>query len=137
MAKAVVKWIEGKKFLGVDSTNHSVVLSTPDEGIGMKPSELMLVALGACSSVDVIGILEKRKVKLTKYEVQISAEQAADPPWTFEKIHLKYILGGQGLNEKDVAKAIELSEGKYCSVAATLKGKAQITTEFVIEPEDA
>ena len=137
MAKAVVKWIEGKKFLGVDSTNHSVVLSTPDEGIGMKPSELMLVALGACSSVDVIGILEKRKVKLTKYEVQISAEQAADPPWTFEKIHLNYILAGQDLNEKDVAKAIELSEGKYCSVAATLKGKAQITTEFVIEPEDA
>ena len=95
----------------------------------------MLVALGACSSVDVVGILEKRKVTLTHYEVQVSAEQDEDPPWTFRKIHLKYILAGKDLNEKDVQKAIELSEGKYCSVAATLKGKAEITTEYVIEPE--
>jgi len=135
MAKAVVKWIEGKTFMGIDSTDHAVVLSSPAEGVGMKPSELMLVALGACSSVDVVGILEKRKVTLTHYEVQVSAEQDEDPPWTFRKIHLKYILAGKGLNEKDVQKAIELSEGKYCSVAATLKGKAEITTEYVIEPE--
>lgn len=133
MANAVVKWIEGKQFIGIDSTDHTVVLSSPAEGIGMKPSELLLVALGACSSVDVVGILEKRKVKLTKYEVQVSAEQDTEPPWTFRKIHMKYILAGEGLNQKDVAKAIELSEGKYCSVADTLKGKAQIITEFVIE----
>jgi putative redox protein len=135
MAKAVVKWIEGRTFLGIDSTDHAVVLSSPAEGVGMKPSELMLVALGACSSVDVVGILEKRKITLTHYEVQVSAEQDEDPPWTFRKIHLKYILAGKDLNEKDVQKAIELSEGKYCSVAATLKGKAEITTEYVIEPE--
>lgn len=135
MAKAVVKWIEGKTFMGIDSTDHAVVLSSPAEGVGMKPSELMLVALGACSSVDVVGILEKRKVTLTHYEVQVSAEQDEDPPWTFRKIHLKYILAGKDLNEKDVQKAIELSEGKYCSVAATLKGKAEITTEYVIEPQ--
>ena len=114
MAKAVVKWIEGKTFMGIDSTDHAVVLSSPAEGVGMKPSELMLVALGACSSVDVVGILEKRKVTLTHYEVQVSAEQDEDPPWTFRKIHLKYILAGKDLNEKDVQKAIELSEGKYC-----------------------
>ncbi|HAF61740.1 MAG TPA: osmotically inducible protein OsmC [Anaerolineaceae bacterium] len=136
MANAVVKWVEGKTFLGVDSTNHAVVLSSPAEGIGMKPSELMLVALGACSSVDVVGILEKRKITLTRYEVQLSAEQDENPPWTFRKIHMKYILAGKDLNENDVAKAIELSEGKYCSVAATLKGKAEITTEYVIESGD-
>ncbi len=136
MANAVVKWVEGKTFLGIDSTAHAVVLSSPAEGIGMKPSELMLVALGACSSVDVVGILEKRKITLTHYEVQVSAEQDEDPPWTFRKIHLKYILAGKDLNEKDVQKAIELSEGKYCSVAATLKGKAEITTEYVIKLED-
>ena len=135
MAKAVVKWIEGKTFMGIDSTDHAVVLSSPAEGVGMKPSELMLVALGACSSVDVVGILEKRKITLTHYEVQVSAEQDEDPPWTFRKIHLKYILAGKDINEKDVQKAIELSEGKYCSVAATLKGKAEITTEYVIEPQ--
>ena len=133
MANATLRWVSGKTFIGVDSTNHSVVLSVPSEGIGMKPSEMLLVALAACSSVDVVGILEKKKARLMRYEVQVSAEQEPDPPWTFRKIHLKYILAGEGLQEKDVAQAIQLSEEKYCSVAATIKGEAQITTEYVIE----
>ena len=99
----------------------------------MKPSELLLVALAACSSYDVVTILEKRKVNLKKLEVRVNAEQDSEPPWTFVKIHLKYILAGEGLTENQVKKAIELSEGKYCSVAATLKGKATITWEYVIE----
>jgi len=132
MAKATVKYVQGGTFIGVDSTNHSVVLSTSADDIGVKPSEMMLVALGACSSVDVVGILKKKKVKLTRYEVQLSAEQDQDPPWAFRKIHLKYILSGEGLEEDDVAKAIDLSEGKYCSVAATIRGVAEISTEFVI-----
>ena len=65
MGTAVVKWIEGKQFVGIDSTQHSVVLSTPDEGIGIKPSELLLVALASCSAVDVVGILAKKSVTLT------------------------------------------------------------------------
>jgi len=133
MAEAIVRWSGGKTFIGIDSTNHSVVMSSTKEGIGMKPSELLLVALAACSSYDVVTILEKRKVKLDKLEVRVNAEQDNDPPWTFVKIHLKYTLAGEGLSEKQVEKAIELSEGKYCSVAATLKGKAAITWEFVIE----
>lgn len=133
MANETVRWVSGKTFLGIDSTDNAVVLSTPSEGIGMKPSELMLVVLAACSSVDVVGILEKKKAKLNRYEVRVSAEQDQGPPWTFRKIHLKYFLVGVGLREKDVEQAIHLSEEKYCSVAATLKGKAEITTEFVIE----
>jgi len=133
MAEAKVHWTDSRTFIGVDSTDHSVVMSSKDDGIGMKPSDLLLVALGACSSYDVVGILEKSKAKLEKLEVQISAEQESEAPWTYTDIHLKFILTGQGLDAKKVEKAIELSEGKYCSVAATLKGKAKITTDFVIE----
>jgi putative redox protein len=133
MATAMVKWVYGKTFIGIDSTKHSVILSTSAEDIGMRPSELFLVALASCSSIDVVGILAKKKVNLTKYEVQVSAEQDADPPWTFRKVHLKYILAGERLEEKDVKHAIHLSEHKYCSVAATVRGKAEITTEYVIE----
>jgi len=133
MAEAVVRWAGGKTFIGTDSTNHSVVMSSTKEGVGMKPSELLLVALAACSSYDVVTILEKRKVKLEKLEVQVNAEQDSEPPWTFNKIHLKYILAGEQLIASQVEKAIELSEGKYCSVAATLKGKATITWEYLIE----
>ena len=133
MANAKVRWTGDRTFIGVDSTNHAVIMSSPDDGVGMKPSELLLVALGACSSYDVVSILEKRKVALRKVEVEVSAEQEADPPWTFKKIHLKYILAGEGLTEDAATKAIELSEGKYCSVAATVRGKAEITWECVIE----
>lgn len=132
MSSATVKWIGGKQFVGIDSTQHSVVLSTADEGVGMKPSELMLVALAACTAVDVVEILAKKRLELSTLEIGVEGKQDQDPPWTFRKIHLTYRLRGAGLTEKDVTQAIELSEEKYCSVAATLRGVAEITTSFEI-----
>jgi len=132
MSTATVKWIEGKQFIGVDSTHHSVVLSTPDEGIGIKPSELLLLAVASCTAVDVVEILTKKRMELTYLEISSSGEQDQDPPWTFRKIHLHYKIGGKGLTEKAVEQAIQLSEEKYCSVAATIRATAQITTDFEI-----
>ena len=130
MANASIHWISGKRFIGIDSTNHSVVLSTPDEGIGMKPSDLLLVALASCTAVDVVEILTKKRITLTSLEILANGEQDQDPPWTFRKIHLIYRLGGKGLTETAVKQAIQLSEEKYCSVASTLRGVAEITTSF-------
>jgi len=132
MAKASVTWFGGKKFVGTDSTNHSVVLSTPDEGIGMKPSDMMLVALASCTSVDVVEILKKKRLDLRGLEVGVTAEQDAEPPWTFRKIHLTYTISGEGIKPKDAEQAIQLSQEKYCSVAATLRGVAEITWEYRI-----
>jgi putative redox protein len=132
MAKASVTWFGGKKFVGTDSTNHSVVLSTPDEGIGMKPSDLMLVALASCTSVDVVEILKKKRLDLRGLEVGVTAEQDVEPPWTFRKIHLTYAISGEGIKPKDAEQAIQLSQEKYCSVAATLRGVAEITWEYRI-----
>jgi putative redox protein len=134
MAESHVRWVTGKQFIGTDSTKHSVVLSTAGEGIGMKPSELMLVALSSCTAVDVVEILEKKRVDLQSLDIKATAEQDQDPPWTFRKIHLHYKLQGKGLTEKAAEQAIELSETKYCSVAATLRGVAEITTSFEITP---
>ena len=66
MANASVHWVSGKRFIGIDSTNHSVVLSTPDEDIGMKPSDLLLVALASCTAVDVVEILTKKHIQLSE-----------------------------------------------------------------------
>jgi len=129
----ILRWLpDGRRFISTDSKGHSVVLSTTDEGIGMKPSELILSALSACSSVDVVDILKKKRTPLSSLEVRTTAEQDQDPPWAFRKIHMHFILKGLGLNEKNVAQAIELSHEKYCSVAATLRGVAEITTSFEI-----
>ena len=132
-ANTVCRWIpDGKRFVSTDSTGHSVAMSTPGENFGMKPSELLLSALAGCTSVDVVEILAKKKTPLSSLEVVASAEQDPDPPWTFRKIHLLFRLKGSGLTEKNVQQAIELSEEKYCSVAASLHPVVEITTSFEI-----
>jgi putative redox protein len=136
MGTATVKWIGGKQFVGIDSTHHSVVLSTPDEGIGIKPSELLLIAVASCSAVDVVEILEKKRMPLNHLEISVSSEQDQDPPWTFRKIRIHFRIGGKNLTEKAVAQAIQLSEEKYCSVAATIRGTAEIITEYELIAEE-
>ena len=130
-----LNWLSGKRFVGIDSTNHSVVLSSRDEGIGVKPSDMLLIALAACTAVDVVEILAKKRMPLTSLDIVTSGEQDADPPWTFRKIHMKFCLSGASLTGKAVEQAILLSEEKYCSVAATIRGVAEITTEFEIIKE--
>jgi putative redox protein len=130
-----VHWLSGKRFVGIDSTNHSVVVSSQDEGVGVKPSDLLLIALASCTAVDVVEILSKKRMPIDSMEITTTGEQDADPPWTFRKIHLKCQLSGAGLTEKAVEQAVQLAEEKYCSVAATLRATVEITTEFQIMRE--
>jgi len=132
MTSSTLQWIGEGKFVGTDSTKHSVVISTGADVVGMKPTELVLVGLSACTAVDVVGILEKKKQPLSSLVITASAEHDSEPPWPMRKIHVKYTLSGEGLTAQAAAQAIELSEKKYCSVAATLRGVAEITTEFEI-----
>jgi len=138
MATVRVKWLEKLQFVGVDATKHSVVMSGQGEedGIGMSPSQLLLVALGGCTAYDVVSILTKKRQRLTGLEVEVAGEQEPEPPWTYRKVHLTYRLRGRGLSEKAVRDAIELSKDKYCSVGATLAAAAEITYDYTIEEEE-
>lgn len=104
MGTTTVKWIQGKQFVGIDSTHHSVVLSTPDEGVGIKPSELLLIAVASCTAMDIVEISTKKRMPLTHLEISTSGEQDQDPPWTFRKIHMHFQVGGRNLTEKAVAQ---------------------------------
>jgi putative redox protein len=132
MGEATVRWLTDLHFVGTGSNQHSVVLSGAQDGIGVKPSEMLLVALASCSAVDVVEILRKKRQELTMLEIKVSSESDPEPPWTVRQIHIQYRLGGKGLTVKSVSQAIDLSEQKYCSVAATVRGVAKITTEFEI-----
>jgi putative redox protein len=138
MAKNVnLTWVQKRQFVGTDSKNHSIVISSHDENnnTGVSPSELLLLGLAGCSAYDVVGILEKKRLQLTGLDVYVTGEQETDPPWPYRKIHLEYVLRGKGLTEKAVADAIHLSETKYCSVAATIRPTAEVTTSFKIIEE--
>jgi putative redox protein len=132
MPTTKVTWVKDKTFVGSDSRNHSVVMSGDGPPRGMSPSELLLVGLAGCTAYDVVEILEKKRKPLSFLEIVTIGEREDDPPWPYRTIHLKYRLAGKGLTEKAVADAIRLSEEKYCSVAATVRGVAKITTEFEI-----
>ncbi len=132
MPTTTVRWIQEKQFVGTDSYGQSIVLTGDDSSGGVRPSQVLLIALGACSSVDVVEVLLKKRMSLELLEVTVTGEQEEQPPWPYHKIHLAFRLRGQGLTEKAVSQAIRLSEEKYCSVAATVRGKAEITTSFEI-----
>ncbi len=132
MGEVQITWVQHEQFVATDSTQHSIVLSTAGDGTGSKPSDLLLIAVGACSAVDVVNILAKKRQKFTGLQIKVCGEQDADPPWTFRRIHIEYAVRGRGILDKAVQQAIELSEQKYCSVAATLRGVAELTSSFKI-----
>jgi len=128
-------WTGGQQYVGTDSGRHSIVISSHDDenNTGMRPSELLLLSLASCSAYDVVSILRKKRIDLRSVEVTVTSEQEPDPPWIYRKIHMTFKVDGRGVRQQSVDQAIELSLTKYCSVAATLRGEAQITFSSVIE----
>ena len=132
---AQIKWLDKLEFVGTDSTKHSLVMSSQDEenATGLKPSELLLLALGGCTAVDVVMIMRKKRQAVTSLEINVRGEQDENPPWTFRHIHLEYVVRGKGLSEKGLAQAIEISEEKYCSVKNSLT--CEVTSSYRIVEE--
>jgi len=134
MPTTTVHWVRDKQFVGIDANNHVVVMSGDDPAQGVRPSQLLLIGLAACTAYDVLDIMTKKRMNLGSLEIIASGENDPEPPWPFRSIHLKYRLSGKNLTEKAVSQAIDLSQEKYCSVAATVRGVAKITTEYEILP---
>ena len=136
MSEIRVDWLHGKTFVGTDSSRHSIVISSVDEenGTGVKPSDLLLLGLASCMAVDVVEILRKKRQTPERMEIQVNGTQEESPPWAFHTIHLHFLFGGTRLQEQAVGQSIHLAEEKYCSVAATIRCAAEITTSFEIQP---
>ena len=132
MSQVSVTWVEKVQFVGVDSSSHSIVLSAQDEEnkTGNKPSDLLLLALGGCAGLDMIGILQKQRQDVLGLQLVITGNQNADPPWAFNAIHVEFIIRGRKLSAQPVERAIDLAINKYCSVAATISATAPITTSY-------
>ena len=133
---AKITWFGGRQFVGSDSSKHSVVMSSQDEenGTGMRPVDVLLTALAGCTGMGVVSILQKKRLDLQGFWINISGEQDEDPPKAFNLIEIEYVVKGRGIKEQDVDDAINLSLTKYCSVSGTVEGKAEIkTTVRIIE----
>lgn len=137
MLKASVKWVDGAAFVGESGSGHAVVLDgPPDHGgrnIGMRPMEMLLIGVGGCSSIDVIGILQKARQDVIDCEVKLEADRADAVPAVFTKIRMHFVVTGRNLKESHVKRAVDLSAEKYCS-ASIMLGKAgvEITHSYEI-----
>lgn len=136
--KAFLKRFGSIGLLGKADSGHWVPMDTSPKVGGYSgatgPLELVLIGLGGCTSMDVLSILAKKRVKVDDYEVEMEAGRTEDHPKTLQEIKIKFIFYGEGIKEKDVARAIELSETRYCSVAAMLRDHTTIETSYEIRP---
>jgi len=143
MGQIALQWIgeNSRMFIGHDTHGHTVVAgSWTEEGLeqrhewkGLKPSDLLVISLCSCSGYDVVEILKKQRQNLTGLRITADAKQATAPPYQFTDIHLHYGVAGKDLSHQKVERAIELSQNKYCSVAATIRGVTKITYSFDID----
>ena len=135
-----LNWEGGFKFTSADAHGHTITVDAPqndgDEFGGFKPGELLLTALASCSGIDVANILTRQRQQVTGLEIKVKGTQLPDPPWTWVEIELVYIIRGKNLREKQVERAIDLSENKYCSVGASIAGNSKITSSFTIIQEE-
>ncbi|HZL83392.1 MAG TPA: OsmC family protein [Candidatus Deferrimicrobium sp.] len=124
MLHAEVHQTEGLTFVARGPSNHWVVLDTSESGgghgAGSNPMELLLMALGGCTGMDIVSILAKMKESYAGFRVELSGERAEEPPRRFTRIFVDYYLTSDTVLTDNVAKAVKLSAEKYCSVGGTL-----------------
>ena len=130
--KVQLNWNSEEQFVLSDVEDYKIKMKRPG---GVKPSDLLAMALIGCSSVDVVEILQKQRQDLRELKVTAESTQDDNPPWRFRKIHIHYQAVGIGIDLEKLGKAIKISEEKYCSVYATLKDALEITHDYeVVEP---
>jgi putative redox protein len=132
MMKASVKWVGEELFMGTSESGHTIVLDANGGSLAPSPLENVLISLGACSSVDVVSILEKTRQVVTGCRVDISGTRVDSVPKLFSDIHLHFVITGNDVAEKHVDRAVSLSADKYCSVALMLNKSVNITHDFEI-----
>lgn len=135
------RWTKNRQFVGWDSKLHGIVMDTPadttGEGTGWRPVELLLLGLAGCTGVDVVSILEKKRQDVRGLEIEVRGEPFVDDyPHYYRTIEVIYTVTGVGIKPEAVARAIELSEQKYCSVKGSLGPQVNVVTSFnVVEFE--
>lgn len=135
-AKATIHLAGDDLFIGISPSGHAQVLDTDHErASAASPVELLLIALGSCTAVDVISILRKKREEVTAYRVEVRGERRSEHPRSFTRMEVRHFVHGRNISEKALSQAIELSEAKYCSVAATLRPSVEITSSYEIIPD--
>ncbi len=133
-AKLQANWTgKGIAFDAVDPVGKILHMDSSDDGF--RPMQLLLMGLAGCTGMDIVSILQKKRLDLTGVEVHVEADRAETYPMVYTDIALTYVVRGRNIPASAVEQAIELSETKYCSASAMLGKVAKITTRYELIDE--
>jgi putative redox protein len=128
---------DSMRFEAVVGSGHTIVLDNAEGDTGPRPAELVGAALAACTAMDVISILRKKRQAVTHYEVRTSGEQMEEHPHAFTRFDVVHVVDGVELDPEAVRRAIELSATRYCSVGSTLSsGVVEVHHSYLIRTPD-
>jgi putative redox protein len=122
-------------FVAESQSGHALITSFGQRSTAASPMELLLIALGGCTGADVVSILEKKRQRVTGYEIEVRGERRAEYPRIYTRIEVVHRLRGHQIDERAVQHAIELSETKYCSVSAMLGASSELSMKYEIANE--
>ena len=125
-------WKSDSTFIGQNAAGGNVQMGSLDGKPGFSPMHLLLIAVAGCTGMDIVSILQKKRLALSDLQVRVRGKRAMDYPMIWTDIHITYLVWGEALQPKDVEQAIQLSENKYCSVGLMLGKSARITSEYQI-----
>ena len=136
--EANIAWRRDAVFSARADSGHEVMIDGPPElggtNAGARPMELMLLGVGGCTAFDVVHILRRGRARVSKCETRVTAERAETDPKVFTDVHIQFTLAGEGLTERKVARAVELSATRYCSASIMLQ-RAGVTVTHGFELE--
>jgi len=132
--KIKTKWVDDYTFISSNEDHQSLIMDaavgSDDRKKAPSPMEVVLMGLTGCAGIDVKMILTKARQKIRHISIEATGERADTVPAVYTKIHLHFIVSGVGLADKQVAKAVQLSAEKYCSVAKMLENSVAISHEY-------
>lgn len=128
--QAQLQWLDGWQFVARAGEGPAVVIDGRKPRSGPSPMEMVLMGVAGCTAIDVILVMEKKRINVTDFQVNITGQRAEEHPRRYTHIHVEYVLTGTGISERAVERAIELSETKYCSAIGSLN--ATLTHSFRI-----
>jgi putative redox protein len=130
--EVTAEWKGDHAFIGRNKSGGIVQMGTLDDEPGLSPMELLLAGMAGCTGIDVVDILKKKKQPLDAIEVRVRGRRVDSFPRIYKEIEVRYMIWGNGIDVKAVEHAIKLSEEKYCSVSAMLRGVAEIRSSYII-----
>jgi putative redox protein len=131
-----VKQIEGLALAAYANSNHWVTMGAPLElggfGAASRPMELVLMGIAGCATMDILAILKKKRIDIQDFDLKVDAERAEEHPQVFTEINFHYTFKGKDIKGKDVDRAIELTDEKYCGATAMIKPRVKVNYKYDI-----